>query len=193
MRVAIITLDLINELCDPKGKLARYADRIEKNQIIEKINQLTEYGRAQQQALIAHVKLVFRKNYADCSSISPLFKAAAENNILSENSWGVAFSDKLTIADNDVVINKHRVSAFYGTDLELILRANQIDTLILTGIATNNAIELTAREAHDRDFRVIVASDATEGLNDTEKNASLNFLEKISDVKLTADIVQGDF
>ena len=84
--------------------------------------------------------------------------------------------------ENDLFITKHRVSAFYGTDLDLILRANNIQDIILCGVDTNNAVELTAREAHDRNYRVTVIGDAVQTLNDAEQEASLNFMKKISNI-----------
>ena len=193
MKLAVISLDIINELCDPQGKLARYVDRIIAQRVIENINSITAYSRAQHQALVAHVRLAFRSSYLDGAKHSPLLSGAISNKLLKEDAWGSAFNKQLTISENDVLISKHRVSAFYATDLDLVLRANQIDTLILMGVATNNAVELTAREAHDRDYKVIIVSDATETTNDEEKLASLGFLSKIAMVRSTKEVLSGQF
>lgn len=69
---------------------------------------------------------------------------------------------------SDVVIEKHRYNAFFGTDLELVLRANGIDTLIISGTATEGCCEETACEAFARDYKVVFLSDgnAAEGLPD---------------------------
>jgi len=56
---------------------------------------------------------------------------------------------------------KPRFGAFQGTDLELILRSRGIDTVIVTGVATNVCCDTTAREAAVRDFRVFFLSDGT--------------------------------
>ena len=61
----------------------------------------------------------------------------------------------------DILLDKPRFGAFHGTDLELILRSRSVDTIIVTGIATNVCCETTAREAAVRDFRVLFASDGT--------------------------------
>ncbi|MCB1117823.1 MAG: cysteine hydrolase, partial [Chlamydiia bacterium] len=97
---------------------------------------------------------------------------------------------ELHIKTDDVQIIKHRVSAFYGTDLDLILRGNSVREIVLVGIATNNAVELTAREAHDRDFKVQVIGDATECGSDEEKSASLNFLSRITEVLSTDQLIR---
>ena len=189
MKTCLINLDLINDICHPKGKLAKYTARIEDSCIIEKINQLSDWARSKKY-LVAHVKLAFRPNYIDSSLISPLFSRAEKYQALKASEWGTQLCDTCDVHPDDVLITKHRVSAFYGTDLDLILRANCIEHLILTGVATNNAVELTAREAHDRDFHVTIVSDATETANDEEKASSLNFLSRIANV-LTCDEIMG--
>lgn len=179
MRTAILTLDIINEICHPDGKIARYPERIAKNKIIEKINALTNWGR-EQNHLIIHVRVGFNAHYHDSSTRSPVFKNAKKNEALNLSEWGGQFCDTLEIEPNDIQVVKHRISAFYGTDLDLILRTNQVDSLILTGVATNNAVELTAREAHDRDYLVQIIEDVTECASDEEQQASLHFLERIA-------------
>ncbi len=61
---------------------------------------------------------------------------------------------------DEPVVTKLRVSAFAGSDLEVILRSRQIETLILTGIATSGVVLSTLREAADKDYGLIVLSDA---------------------------------
>lgn len=76
-----------------------------------------------------------------------------------EGTYGAQIVDELKPQPGDHVITKRRSSAFYGTDLELILRSWGIDTLILTGIATNFCIANAARAARERDLHYVVASD----------------------------------
>jgi nicotinamidase-related amidase len=59
----------------------------------------------------------------------------------------------------EVVVTKRRVSAFFGTDLDVILRANRIETLLLAGIATSGVVLSTVRHAADADYRLVVVED----------------------------------
>ena len=77
---------------------------------------------------------------------------------------------------DDIVITKHRVSAFTGTDLDMILRAKDIDTLILFVIATSGVVLSTLLHASDADYRLIVIKDCCADL-DPETHTHL--LEKI--------------
>jgi ureidoacrylate peracid hydrolase len=73
-------------------------------------------------------------------------------------TWGAEFY-KVAPEPGDDVIVKHRYSAFVGTDLDPLLRAQRVDTLILTGITSNVCVESTARDAYMRDYHVVVVSD----------------------------------
>ena len=62
-------------------------------------------------------------------------------------------------SDTDIVINKRRVSAFRGSDLEVLLKGLQVGHIILTGIATSGVVLSTLREAADKDYQITVLSD----------------------------------
>jgi nicotinamidase-related amidase len=66
---------------------------------------------------------------------------------------------QLAPAADDVIVTKHRVGAFAGTDLDMILRAHDIDTLIMCGIATSGVVLSTLRHAADADYRIFVVRD----------------------------------
>ena len=69
---------------------------------------------------------------------------------------GVELAPPLAPKEEDYVITKRRYSAFMGTDLDLILRDNHIDTLYLCGTKTNVCIRATAQDGFSRNYRVIV-------------------------------------
>ncbi len=82
----------------------------------------------------------------------------------------------MTPADGDVVVAKKRISAFAGSDLELLLRANDIHHLVLCGVATSGVVLSTLREAGDKDYTMTVLSDLCADL-DAEVHRVL--LEKV--------------
>jgi nicotinamidase-related amidase len=65
----------------------------------------------------------------------------------------------LAPAANEITVTKRRVSAFTGSDLEVVLRAKNVNHLILTGIATRGVVLSTVREAADKDYAMTVLSD----------------------------------
>lgn len=77
----------------------------------------------------------------------------------------------------EIVISKSRYSAFTGTDLAGQLRARGIDTLVLTGLTTECCIDTTARDAFERDFHVVIATDAVAAYEPLLHTAALRALE----------------
>ncbi|HJY64083.1 MAG TPA: isochorismatase family cysteine hydrolase [Ignavibacteria bacterium] len=74
---------------------------------------------------------------------------------------------------DEKIIDKHRYSAFYNTDLETILRCLKIEDIVISGVMTNMCCESTARDAYYRDYRVFFPADATGTINEVMHFASL--------------------
>src|SRR5215207_6614295 len=85
----------------------------------------------------------------------------ARRDALVAGSAGAAIFSEIAPRDDEIVISKHRFSAFYGTDLEIILRGLGVTTVVITGVTTENCCHATARDAYFRDFQVIFLADAT--------------------------------
>ncbi len=85
----------------------------------------------------------------------------ARGDALVDGSPGVAIFPEVAPRDGEIVITKHRFSAFYGTDLEIILRGLGVTTVVITGVTTENCCHATARDAFFRDFQVVFLADAT--------------------------------
>lgn len=83
------------------------------------------------------------------------------SQILVRGTWNTAIVPELAPQEGDVVISKHRYSAFFETSLDTVLRARRIDTLIFTGATTSICVESTVRDATFRDYRCIVLRDCT--------------------------------
>lgn len=116
-------------------------------------------------------------------------KASPEHQKLFEGQAG-AIHPALAPEPSDIVITKHRVSAFTGTDLEIILRSNQVETLILFGIATSGVVLSTMLEAGDADYNVVVISDCCADLDVDLHDALINRLfTKRAEVLSAADFI----
>ena len=119
-------------------------------------------GKARELGMrVIHVQVGFRKKLPEVSSRNSLFAAiknSERHQRLFEGDLG-AIHPMLGPAGDDIVVVKHRVSAFAGTDLEMILRANEIDTLVLFGIATSGVVLSTLVDAVDLDYRLFVVKD----------------------------------
>jgi nicotinamidase-related amidase len=110
---------------------------------------------------VIYTRAVCMADGSDLGALSSLFPEIRGRSPFQEGSIGVEICEDLRPEPDDYVISHRRFNAFYGTDLEIILRAKGIDTLIFAGVNTNMSVESTAREAFCRDFRVVIASDLT--------------------------------
>ena len=118
---------------------------------------------------VIYVQVGFRPGLPEVSSRNLLFgaiKSSAERQKLFEGPLATIPS-AIAPKEGEIVITKHRVSAFTGTDLAMILRVNDIDTLVLYGIATSGVVLSTLVEAADQDFRLVVVKDCCADLDPT--------------------------
>lgn len=174
---ALIVLDLENDLIHPEGKLALSAKMVVENNVIVKTNAAIQWAR-QNNALVIFVRVGFSRNYVECPTTSPLFTYVQQAQALQLNTWGTEFDKNLDVRENDVMLTKHRVSAFYANSLQAILTARKIQQVILCGVSTDFAVQTTAREAHDRDYRVSIVQDACAANSTEDHRNTLQLLEK---------------
>ena len=128
-------------------------------EVLARINRLAQACRDAGIAIVhtAHVVRPDGSNVGVMGEIIP----PVNDGIIDKGAPTAELHAGLEVADGDIVLDKPRFGAFHGTDLEMILRGRGIDSIIVSGIATNVCCETTAREANVRDFRVFFLSDGT--------------------------------
>jgi nicotinamidase-related amidase len=109
-------------------------------------------------ARVIFVKAGFRPGYPEINPRNRQFAPLSGSGAFIEGASSTLHS-ALAPQSGDVVVTKHRVSAFAGTDLEMILHAASIRTLVLSGISTSGCVLSTLRQAADLDFSLSVLSD----------------------------------
>jgi nicotinamidase-related amidase len=184
-RTAVLAMDLQNGIVsiyctgDPE-LIARCAD-------------VLKAARAAKMPVI-HVRVGFRPGLPEISSRNPLFGAikTSERHQQLFHGTGGDIHPALGPAEDDIVVTKHRVSAFEGTDLEMILRSQEIDTLVLFGIATSGVVLSTLLPASDSDYRLIVVRDCC---MDTDAELHAALLDKLfarrATVLTAADLLES--
>lgn len=124
------------------------------------------------------VRVAFRPGYPEAAesnaSFSALSKAAGET--MTEAHPATQVHARLDPRPGEPVVLKRRVSAFAGSDLDVLLRAARADTLVLAGLSTSGVVLSTLRQAADLDYRITVLSDACAD-NDPEVHRVL--MEKV--------------
>lgn len=108
----------------------------------------------------------FRKGYPDVSSNNKSFVRLKNGTMNFDAEEGTRIPGSITPQSNDIIVTKKRVSAFTGSDLEVVLRSLGIKHLLLSGIATGGVVLSTVREAADKDYAITVLSDCCRDLDE---------------------------
>jgi nicotinamidase-related amidase len=108
---------------------------------------------------IIYIVVGFRPGYPELSPRNATFSTVAKSGRFLVGTPGVDIAGAVRPQEGDVVVVKHRVSAFAGTDLEMVLRAKGVDTLILLGVATSGVVLSTVRHGADADYQLVVVKD----------------------------------
>jgi nicotinamidase-related amidase len=187
MRTALVLIDLINDLVHPDGAMPSCAAEVERRGVLAAANQALERARARGWPVIL-VKVGFRAGYPELPAHAPLLGRARELGALRLGRWGTEFHAGLAVQPGDPVLVKHRLSPFHGTALATLLRAAGIERLLLGGVSTAWALQAAAREAHDRDYRVVLVEDACAAASEQEHQTSIAQLSRLATVVQAADL-----
>ena len=136
------------------GTLPHAVDR----QVVEHTQRLQHVAR-EAGLFLCYCATVFRPGYIEISERNKTFSARKHSGQPPINDPVELIHPAVRPAAGEVVVGKHRVNALHGTALDLILRANARDTLILLGYATSGVVLSTVRAAADLDYRLVVVED----------------------------------
>jgi len=148
---------------------------VDKEALLGRVKRLAMTAR-HSGAMVIHVVVEFQLGYPEASGRNPVFSSLKAAGILATGHPTAEIHPELTPQPGDVVVTKQRVSAFTGTNLDLILRSNNVDTILLTGILTQGVVLSTLRHASDMDFRILVVAD---GCSDKDPEVQRVLMEKI--------------
>lgn len=189
-KTALLTIDLQNDFLHPEGAYGRAgqgADAILAlpERILPLKQALTKAGGTY---ISAQFTLVPGRD--DEPLIAPHLKKLRPfltKGDFAPGGFGHALVD--TLAPADFTVEKVAYSAFYQTRLDYILRAMDIDTLIVGGIVTNGGVASTVRDAHLRNIHTILLSDGCAAFKDEVHDATLVSLGSVTDVMTCAEAV----
>jgi nicotinamidase-related amidase len=154
------------------GNLARFGAG---QSLVRELNRLAAVAR-RAGVLVVWVTVEFRAGYPEISAANVTFRQIADSGRLRAGDPDTAIHPDLEVSDEDVMVAKRRVSAFAGSDLDVILRAAGARTLVLAGIATSGVVLSTVRQAADLDYRLVVLSD---GCLDSDPEVHRVLTEKV--------------
>jgi nicotinamidase-related amidase len=188
-RSIYLVLDMMNDLVHadgPNGKAA-YGEQVRSRRVLENTRRAIDNARAAG-VPVGFVRVGFSSDYRECPPNSPIFSGARKNGIFKLGTWGTEVHADLGQQAGDFDIVKHRVSPFYGTTLEPILRAHGITRIVCSGISTNAVVQATVREGHDRDYEIVVIEDACCALSADEHEGAMKNLQRFCRIATSSDV-----
>jgi nicotinamidase-related amidase len=143
---------------DVQGATVKALEEKEKEKLFTSLRKAIAAARENKIAVI-YVVVGFRKGYPEVSANNKMFGSILSGSRSFDKEEDYKVAEEVAPQNGDIVITKKRVSAFAGSDLEVILRAKEIKEIVLAGIATSGVVLSTVREAADKDYQITVLSD----------------------------------
>jgi ureidoacrylate peracid hydrolase len=187
---ALIVIDVQNDFCAPDGFFDRIGhDLTAIHAAVDRFVELIPVARA------AGLRIIFVRGIYDEHYLSPAMIARHRRmdypvEHCLEGTWGADFFRvRPDPAAGDLVVSKHRYSAFIDTDLPAILRANGIENLVVGGVATNVCVESTARDAYMHDYHVVFLADCSATYDRALHESTLENIRRSFGIVATSDEV----
>jgi biuret amidohydrolase len=165
-----------------------FRPRAEKTGIIGVQARLLDRFRAAE-AKVVYTLVTYQPGFPGVTPKSPLFRTAIDADTLLEGTPAVEVMDEVAPRPDEPVVRGQGSSGFDRTALDTMLHWKGVDTLVLVGVATDVAVESTARGACDLGYRTIVVSDACTADSDEAHDRSLDVIQKWFGETPTADEV----
>ena len=155
---AILVVDMQNDFCAEAGYIhkTRKADMSESPVIARRITSLVDAGRARG-ASVVWIRANYEPRFLSAQAILKRERYPGEI-CCAGGTWGWEFF-AVSPRPDDIVIEKHSFSAFFGTELDRLLRFRGIKTLIMAGVATNTCVESTLRDGFFLGYYIVLVED----------------------------------
>lgn len=185
-----LVMDMTNDLVSEDGPSAGgYGAQVKTRNVLANTRKAIDAAR-KAGVPVGFVRVGFSSDYRECPPASPIFSKARDNGLFKLGTPGTEVHPALGQRPEDFDIVKHRVSPFYATSLEAILRAKGVERVILCGVSTNGVVHSGARDAHDRDYECIILEDCCAGVSEAEHDHAIACLGRYATI-LNSD--QFDF
>jgi nicotinamidase-related amidase len=184
-----LVCDMINDLVHadgPNGKKG-YGPILARRKVIENTAEAIRKARAAG-VPIGYVRVGFSADYRECPPTSRIFQGAKKAGLFKLGEWGTQVHPALAPQPSDYDIVKHRVSPFYATRLEPILRANSVQRLYVCGVSTSGAVLSAAKDGHDRDYQVFVLEDCCAALTDEQHLAVIEQMQRMTTIVRSSEV-----
>ncbi|MFT8320945.1 MAG: isochorismatase family cysteine hydrolase [Bacillus sp. (in: firmicutes)] len=173
---ALIIVDVQNDFCHMEGSLARQGMDVGMvDQMLPSLKKLIIELKE------LHIPIIYIQTiHEDCTDSvtwTKRLKDKSQANVCRKDTWGADFYE-IAPDDKDIVVIKHRYSAFIHTKLESVLRSMNIETLLMAGVSTNVCVESTARDGFMLDYDIIFLADCTAAFSKEAHDMTLKNIDQ---------------
>lgn len=187
-RTAVVTVHLQRDIVGADGAFAQvFHAQVEERAVLDAVRRLVDGVRGAVAALV-HTRIAWAPDYSDMVANAPLLQMTVQAGALKDGSPGAELVPEAPVADGDLV-HTHRRMGGPGADLDVLLRAKGVDTVVVCGVATNASVEGWARTLCDLGYRVVIAEDATSAATAEAHAASIASMGLVGEVASVDDIV----
>ena len=188
-RTAVIAVHLQKDIVNADGAFGGFfaAQAVERDVVA--VNQRLLDTARSVGATVVYTRVAWQPGLADLVANSPILGIVAQTGCLLEGSDKAQILPELTPHDTDLVVTHKRVGGFSASHLDTLLRGRGIDTLLFTGVATNVAVEGTARQASDLGYRTLVVDDACSAADPATHAASIASLSLLAEIVTSDDVL----
>ena len=172
-RCALLVIDMQNDFCYLEGNMAKMGRDVTLIQeMIPNLSRLLEICRS------VGIRIIFTRMVHSAWTDSPAWVDKLKSKNVRKGTWGCEFYHRFEPHETDWVVEKHRYSAFINTDLDTVLRARGIDTLMVSGVNSDQCVDATAKHAFQLDYYVLLLEDFIATNNQALTQAVLTMAEK---------------
>jgi ureidoacrylate peracid hydrolase len=173
---ALLIIDIQNDFCHEDGARGKNVTHINKVQQVVPVIE-----RLRQEAQLSQIPVFFVQTTHSAETSSEVWAKRSKRlegraDLVQKGSWGAEFY-KLIPNDNDIIIEKHRYSAFSNTTLHELLRKLNRKSLLIVGVATNVCVESTAREGFGLEYHITLIRDGCSAYNSELEQATFTNIE----------------
>jgi ureidoacrylate peracid hydrolase len=199
---ALLVIDMQNDFIADGGLISKDGrDTSEAKQLALRLPRLLDAAR-KAGVLVVFIRNIYTTEQNLYPSDSWLEQAVRKRKggyttipVCGPDSWGGDFYGEVRPLPTEAVVSKHRYSGFHNTNLDTILRANGIRTVVATGVVSNVCVETTAREAFVRDYYVVLPRDAAAAYSIADHEQTLanidRFFGELSSIDELCSLWQG--
>lgn len=111
--------------------------------------------------------------------------------VCRDGFWEGDYYGEVRPQPDDIIVTKHRYNAFHKTDLDTVLRANGVRTIVVTGVSTNVCVESTVREGFMNDYYIVLVRDGTAAYSNEEHETTVRNVDRFFGEISTIEELRG--